>query len=335
MAYTAAAMFGAAAFIGLISGLVPGDPRYPIAPILAALVFAILILGAGPRLPRWGLALLGPIGVTLIASVLAKLPAATDDAVLYVWPVLWTTFFFGRRGAIAIVAYVGVAHGVALLSLPAASSYVGRWIDVVISASVVAAVVQLLAQRNGELLARLSGEARTDKLTGLLNRRGFDERASIELAHSMRDHHPIAVAAFDVDHFKHINDEWGHVTGDLVLAHMGAALAAHSRDIDVAARVGGDEFVVLLPGGSSADANTFTQRIRLALSARDPSSGLPTVRVSAGVAAEDAPTDIKPLLLRADAALYTAKRAGRDQTTTLGREKAPSAPGPTVELLSL
>jgi diguanylate cyclase (GGDEF)-like protein len=124
-----------------------------------------------------------------------------------------------------------------------------------------------------------------------------------------------------------------HETGDLVLAHVRAVLRAHSRDIDVAARVGGDEFVVLLPDGSSADAGAFTQRIRRALAASDQSSGLPVVHVSAGVAVEVAPTSFEPLLLSADDALYTAKRAGRNQTVTLGREEAPSAPGPTVELL--
>ncbi len=94
---------------------------------------------------------------------------AGDGAVLYVWPVLWTTFFFGRRAALSIVACVGVAHAVTLLLLPAASSYPGRWVDVMVSVSVVSVVTLTLVRRNDLLLDQLVDEARTDALTGLLN----------------------------------------------------------------------------------------------------------------------------------------------------------------------
>ncbi len=330
-AYTAAAMYGAAAFDGVISDLIPGDPNSPIAAVLAASALAILILAAGPRLPRWALAPLGPIGVAVVAYSLVGNASATDGAVLYLWPVLWAAFFFGRRGAVSIVICVGVAHGLALLSLPAASSYPGRWIDVMISVSVVAAVVRVLAHRNEELLTRLAGEARIDRLTGLLNRRGFEERASLELAHARRSGHSIAIAAFDIDHFKQINDEWGHQTGDLVLARVGAALATLSREVDVTARVGGEEFVVLLPAGDSADADAFTERIRLTLAAGG-ASGLPAVRVSAGVAVAVAPGSIEPLLRRADHALYAAKRAGRDRTVIFEPEEALFVPQPLTNV---
>ena len=181
MAYTAAAMYGGAALDGALEGLIPGDPPFAIAPaLIAALVVTYLLIG-GPRLPRWALATLGPIGVVLIASALATTPGAGDGAVLYVWPVLWTTFFFGRRGAVAIVTCIALAHAVTLLSLPAASSYPGRWIDVVVAVSVLGVVVLTLVDRNDQLLMQLAEEARSDALTGLLNRRGFDERASLEL----------------------------------------------------------------------------------------------------------------------------------------------------------
>jgi diguanylate cyclase (GGDEF)-like protein len=313
MAYTAAAMYGAAALDGAIEGLVPDDPSFAIAPAIAALLAVGLLLSVGPRLPRRALAPLGPIGAGLIAYALATTPGAGDGAVLYMWPVLWSTFFFGRRGAVAIVACIGVAHALALLSLPAASSYPGRWIDVMVSVSVVAAVTLLLVGRNDALLARLANEARTDDLTGLLNRRGFDERATVELARARRDRQSVALAMFDLDHFKQINDVWGHSGGDRVLAHIGVVLAAHSRDIDVTARFGGEEFIVLLPGGDSGEAEAFTQRIRDALAAPGPSQ-LPQVRVSAGVYATTTPSDIGEIVRHADDALYEAKRTGRDRT---------------------
>jgi diguanylate cyclase (GGDEF)-like protein len=326
IAHTAAAMYGGAAFIALIEGVIPGGPRYAVVPGLVALVLVPSLLAAGPRLPRWGLAPLGPIGVGLIAYALATGPGAGDGAVLYMLPVVWTAYFFGIRGAVSIVACVGVAHGLALLSLPAASEAPDRWIDVMVSVSVVAAVVQVLASRNDKLLARLAGEARTDTLTGLLNRRGFEERASVELALARREDHSIAVVSFDIDHFKRINDEWGHETGDRVLARLGALLTATSRAVDVIARIGGEEFVVLLPRCDSADADAFTQRIRRALAA-DDASGLPAVRVSAGITAATAPANIQPLLQHADSALYAAKRAGRNRTLIFEHEEAPPATG--------
>jgi len=319
MAYTAAAMYGGAAFDGSIEGFLPGDPSFAVAPVFAAIAIAALLALLGPRLPRWALAPLGPIGVVLIAYALSATTGAGDGAVLYVWPVLWTTFFFGRRGAVSIVAFIGVAHAVTLLALPAASSYPGRWVDVMVSVSVVAVVVLTLVHHNDLLLTRLADEARTDALTGLLNRRGFDERAELELARARREGHSIAVATIDVDYFKRINDDWGHEVGDRVLARTGVVLAAETRDIDVVARFGGEEFVVLLPGCDSADGEAFTERVRFTL-AGDDAGGLPTVRVSAGIHATLAPRNINTMLQRADSALYEAKRAGRDRTVIFARQ---------------
>ena len=164
----------------------------------------------------------------------------------------------------------------------------------------------------------LRDEARTDALTGVLNRRGFDERAALELAHARREHRSIAIATFDVDYFKRINDEWGHEIGDRVLARTGRLLARHSRGIDVVARFGGEEFVALLPGSTSADAQAFADRVRVALTVKDL-TGLPTIRVSAGIHAATAPQSIETMLQGADSALYSAKRAGRDRTVVFER----------------
>jgi diguanylate cyclase (GGDEF)-like protein len=318
MAYTAAAMYGGAGFDGSIEGLLPGDPSFAIAPVLVSIAATVVLVLVGPRLPRWGLAALGPLGVAMIAYALAATTGAGDGAVLYMWPVLWTTFFFGRRGAIAIVAWVGVAHAVTLLALPAASSYPGRWVDVMVSVSVVAVVILTLVRRNDLLLTQLADDARTDALTGLLNRRGFDEHAAVELAHARREGRPVAVVTFDIDYFKRINDEFGHEIGDRVLARIGELLAAQSRDIDVAARFGGDEFVVLLPGATSSEAERFAERVRGELAAHHPPE-LPNVPVSAGILSTVAPSSIEAMLQGSDSALYNAKRAGRDRTAIFER----------------
>jgi diguanylate cyclase (GGDEF)-like protein len=313
MAYTAAAMAGAAALDGLIEGFLPGDPPFALVPVVFVLVLFVALVAVGPRLSRRGLALVGPIGVALIAYALATSPGPGDGAILYALPVLWTTIFFGRRGAVAIVACVGVGEAVALLLLPAASAYPGRWVDVMVSTTAIAVVAHVLECRSDLLLERLRGEARTDPLTSLLNRRGFDELATRELAHAGRDGRPIALAIFDIDHFKQINDEHGHVVGDRALVHIARLLAGESRGIDVAARLGGEEFAVLMPGSDRAGGEAFAERVRHALAAyADPT--LPEVRVSAGITATDEPIDVETMLERVDCALYAAKRSGRDRT---------------------
>jgi len=313
MALTAAAMYGGATVDAAIEGIVPGDPSFAIAPAIAALALVSIVLLVGPRLPRPALGMLGPIGVLLIAGALAATPGAGDGAILYVWPVLWTTFFFGPKGGIAIVCFVGAAHAATLLALPAASSYPGRWLDVMATSSVLVVVTVMLVRRNRDLLAVLASEARTDALTGVLNRRGFDERAEIELTRGRREGSSIAVVIFDIDHFKRVNDEWGHDTGDEVLARTSAILLEQARDIDVVARLGGEEFAVLMPSCDAEGAAALADRTRAAVAAAG-SRGVPSVRLSAGLAAVTAPDTVQELLQAADIALYRAKGSGRDRT---------------------
>jgi diguanylate cyclase (GGDEF)-like protein len=313
MAYTAAAIYGIAGLDGAVEGLIPSDPPFSLLPVAVVFVMFGLLMAVGPRLPRWVLTLLGPLGAALIAYALATTPGPGDAAVLYALPVFWTTFFFGRAGAAGILSCVAVAQAVALLAMPASDAYPGRWIDVMVSVCGVALVVLVLEHRNEQLMVRLADEARTDPLTGLLNRRGFDEHAARELAHAGRDVGSIALATFDIDYFKQVNDEWGHVAGDRVLVHLARVLESESREIDVAARLGGEEFAVLMPGSDHAGAEAFTERVRGALAAVSV-SGLPPVRVSAGVIATTEPTDVQVMLERVDRALYAAKRGGRDRT---------------------
>jgi diguanylate cyclase (GGDEF)-like protein len=188
----------------------------------------------------------------------------------------------------------------------------------------VAGVVLVLEQRNELLVARLANEARTDPLTGLLNRRGFDEHAAREFAHVGRDGVPIALLTLDIDHFKQVNDAWGHIVGDRVLANLARILATETRGIDVAARLGGEEFAVLMPGGDTTGARAFVERVRVRLQA-EASPDLPAVRVSAGVVATSEPLDLQVMLACVDRALYAAKRGGRDRTVVLGGHDFPVA----------
>jgi diguanylate cyclase (GGDEF)-like protein len=325
MASTAAAMYGGAAAVGLIEGLIPGGQEFSLLPGAIAFVIVVFLLVAGPRLPVPALAALGPIGVVLIAGAVGSTDGPGDGAVLYVWPVLWVSYFFGRGGSILIVAWIGIVHGTMLATLQAGEgSLVDRWLDVMVSVGIVAVVVQALARRNRRLLSRLTAEARVDKLTSVLNRRGFDERVAIELAQARREGTAVAAVVFDIDHFKRVNDERGHETGDQVLARLGAVLRGQSREADVVGRVGGEEFVTVLARSDPEHAGAYAERVRAAFtSASDPGLGLSRLTVSAGVVAAIAPDSIEELLHVADSAMYAAKRAGRDRTVVHGWLGAP------------
>ena len=144
---------------------------------------------------------------------------------------------------------------------------VDRWVDVTVSVAVVGAVVRALSERSDRLVARLVAEARADTLTGLLNRRGFEERLAAEVARATRERTSLALVSLDLDHFKRVNDEQGHEAGDRALAMVGAVIADHVRGADLAARWGGEEFVVVLPGADAPAARAFAERVRAAVAA--------------------------------------------------------------------
>jgi diguanylate cyclase (GGDEF)-like protein len=311
MAYSAAGMYGGAAFVGTVEGLLPDGERFSPVPSLIALAVVTGLVLWGRRLPMPALAALGPIGAALIGIAIATTNGHGDGAALYAWPVLWQSYFFGRRGTVMIIAWVGIVHALALLSLPPGTGYVDRWLDVMVSVTVVGGVIDLLTARNERLLDRLAGEARIDGLTGLLNRRGFIEAAKKELAQARRSGTPLGFVSFDIDHFKAINDEFGHDTGDRVLARLGQIFPEQTREGDLVGRMGGEEFVALLVDSGVDQALEYAERMRAAFAVEAP--GLPLATLSAGVTAAAGAVELQPHLQLADAALYAAKRAGRNQ----------------------
>jgi diguanylate cyclase (GGDEF)-like protein len=155
--------------------------------------------------------------------------------------------------------------------------------------------------------------ARTDALTALANRRAFDEALRREIARSQRLGDRLSVALADLDHFKSINDRYGHITGDHVLASAAAIFGRQMRPYDMAARYGGEEFVLLLPGTSIHEAIGIAERIRKEVELIELSEHDGKITVSFGVASWAAGETPAEFVGRADAALYDAKSAGRNR----------------------
>jgi len=150
-------------------------------------------------------------------------------------------------------------------------------------------------------------EVRTDPLTGVNNRRGLDDSLGTQLALMTRYHSVFSLVMFDIDHFKQINDQEGHLNGDRVLQELARLLDGSIRETDIIARYGGEEFVIVMPQTDLDGASMFAERLRAGVAERM------TITVSGGVAAARESDDPESLIARADTALYNAKTAGRNR----------------------
>ena len=159
----------------------------------------------------------------------------------------------------------------------------------------------------------LLGQALTDPLTGLANHRAFQERLHAEVARARRHGRPLTLALIDLDHFKQINDLAGHATGDRVLGELGARLRAALREEDLLARIGGDEFALLLPETDEPDAHAVLERVRRTREREPLVDGL-RVTISAGLCGLERAGDAETILRLADGALYWSKEQGRNVT---------------------
>ena len=179
--------------------------------------------------------------------------------------------------------------------------------------------------------ASLAAAARTDAKTGLLNAGAWQREAAVEITRAAAQT-PLAVAIADIDHFKAVNDTHGHLAGDAVLAAVSAAMRDLLRDCDLCGRFGGEEFALLLPRTTAAQALEITERIRQGISQLAiPRDGTAAIRVtiSIGVAVpSQARRTLDDLLAAADHALYQAKRSGRDRVVMYADTRVPQASQP-------
>lgn len=170
---------------------------------------------------------------------------------------------------------------------------------------------QVALERANERIAQL---ARTDSLTGLANRREFNEQLAKAVAAARRHGAPLAVALADIDHFKAVNDDFGHDAGDQALKMFACLLASQTRAEDLPARWGGEEFIVMMSATTGEEALALAERIRSLFSQARCDAVPRAMTVSCGVAALVAEDSEESLIARADGALYRAKREGRNRS---------------------
>ena len=207
---------------------------------------------------------------------------------------------------------------------------------------VVIALPTVLLVRRFIIFPILQAQSRTDSKTGLLNVSTWESEAESELSRSVRTRNPVALALVDIDHFKKVNDTYGHLAGDRVLKAIAEALTGQSRDYDRAGRFGGEEFVLLLAQTGEPDACKIAERLRgyvasLAIPTDDrPDAPTIQVTISIGVTAIERGEsyELTDMLAAADSAMYAAKQAGRNQVAfapplrDMGLDEAwSSAPG--------
>jgi diguanylate cyclase (GGDEF)-like protein len=284
---------------------------------LAALTASAVVLVHATRLPARALpwALCGAT-VALAVSVAAAGEPDSPFALYFTWAGVQAWFFLRTRAALRFTAFAIALSGAVTLLVPTTDADSATWwlmtSGSLLAVGVISAALRI---RSDRLIAQLRTAALHDELTGLLNRRGFQQRLDEELARARRHGVPLAVAIGDLDGFKQLNDRFGHRAGDEALRRLAAICDEHLRAGDFMARVGGEEFAIVLPHSKPADAFQAAERLREAIrnALRDP-AGAP-VTASFGVACHPPHGDRAEVLLdRADQAMYEAKALGRDRT---------------------
>jgi diguanylate cyclase (GGDEF)-like protein len=309
-------MLAGGAVAALTIALPPAAERSEVA-VGAAAAIAVVIGGVLLLIrrpvgdPTLGVvAALGTVLITLGTYGGGSTSGTADNEMLYVWICLYSFYFFSLPHALGQLALVGVGYAVVLTSTPAADEALSRWLVTMATLAVAGLIVARLRSAVENMVGELTERAHVDSLTGALNRRGLEERAALELARAQRDATPVSMLAIDIDHFKSLNDGYGHSTGDDVLRFVAAAITRVTRAVDAVARLGGDEFVVILPGATVDDAAVIAGRLRDAVLGGSNGS-IPPVTLSIGVAsAQASSTTLEGVWHAADLAMYEAKRAG-------------------------
>lgn len=280
----------------------------------------VFFVSAFDRLPLWGFEALAVVGVLLASAVVrAWGPGSAFGPLPYLWVAIFACWFFPLRGAVFQLALIAAAYAGVLAMQDLGYTPVAEWVAAAGTLALTGLVVTQVRDGTSRLVADLTDAVRRDPLTQLLNRRGFERVFDLELERARRSGGGLSVVVGDLDHFKGVNDRYGHAAGDEALRKVGEAIETTKRNFDSGARIGGEEFAVLAPGSDEHGSYILAERLRASIERLFRSStGL---TISFGVVSFPLHGQTPEALLQAgDQALYAAKRLGRNRTVISSAE---------------
>lgn len=321
MARTYGAMFWLAGSLTLLTLLLEGSPDRNETGLAIGATVAILsgtwFYFRGERARFWVFRVSPCFTAVLVAVGVyyGGAQAVGAYAMFFLWMLLATGFFLEPRWAVGNLVIGTLVYAIVLATLDGVA-VPGTHLAMVAGTMVVVGLAMVAARgRLEDVLVRAETAARTDSLTGLANRREFEECFERELARAIRTTRPIALVIVDLDYFKEFNDRLGHAAGDGALVRLSQVLTRTTRAIDTVARLGGEEFAVLAPETDENAAHALAERMRIAVRLSRLAGGEEPLTVSCGVAAFPVHgATAGELLHAADRALYEAKEGGRDRT---------------------
>ena len=287
-------------------------------------------VGAGPRPPpRPYLVVAGAAGMVLLIGLVDYLTGSeVSIALFYLVPIAFATWFVGQSAGLFLAGLSGAIRlpEIWLTTHPFSHPFASYWNAVIELGFFV--VFTCVLERLRRTAAREGTMARTDPLTGVLNRRAFTEAATIEVARSERYNRSLSLAYMDIDDFKKVNDTGGHEEGDRLLREVAETLRRNLRAVDIVSRYGGDEFVLLLPETDDQAADMVLDKLVGAL--RGAMRGRWSASFSIGAVTIDGPrTSLDQLVRQADDLVYLAKQDGKDRVRHIhldgSGDKAPPA----------
>ncbi|HEY2630971.1 MAG TPA: diguanylate cyclase [Solirubrobacteraceae bacterium] len=316
-----AVLFAAGATLSTLTVILPHPAATndigELAIIANAYFVAAVLHTQAARLPAWTMLLTLAWGSTLITGVAYFSGESPSPLIFfYLWVFLYASYFFTLRQVAAQIVYVGVAYGLLLALKPPMGGLPAWWLVAMGTLLVGAMVIIAMRARLELLIARLYEAARTDPLTKLSNRRGFREMLDLELERARRSGTPMGVLVGDLDDFKDVNDRSGHHVGDMALQRVAKVLNEGKRPVDSPARIGGEEFAMVLPDTDPEEAFALAERLRGTVH-EEFATDLTPVTISFGLAIYPQHGETAASLLHAaDEALYAAKESGRNRTVS-------------------
>jgi diguanylate cyclase (GGDEF)-like protein len=312
---------GLTMFVTLLAPSAGRPPMVAFLPVGVACFALAAYLALGRRVFDWVLLATPPVGTLVVTAIMSIEGTTSGTPFFYLWPMLVAAYFFQRRDVILNYILVCGSFAVALLLwVPVTDGRLIMFLDTAMAVGVVAALVFMLKTQVGRLVSGMHKASTTDALTGTLNRGAFQQR--LKEALDGDDEEPFVLALLDLDHFKRINDRFGHLAGDRALRRFCEIVQSEARLDDVMGRLGGEEFALLLAHTDLDGARHFAERLRVTV-ARETATGEAALTVSIGLAESARGMTPEELFRSADLALYSAKGGGRNRVAVHG-ELAPA-----------